>query len=477
MKKILFLIFVLLTIFNVNADICIYRIDGDDYSLDFNVDFNVTAWRSAYNFKGRDESILYGETTTSASSYYVFSPNKKEIFLKITKFGSMEQEGACPVLVSVGNVKNSSGSYVKGYTVMPYNAYTTYFALDATLNCSSGCNDDSIRAAYTGIFGSIYEKIYNFEDICYYFNKQVRQVYGDPSLIVFDIPLLGFLYYNNDYKELVQACKNYTSTGEGGIKSLREYLNGYENDFIIGTPADEDMTVCPLVDDVNDDKDILDCVEEKNGKIQSAVDNFRNYCSEKEMRAIESYAGGSTSKFYESKGVSSLLDNEIKMLFDSFTTECGNAADELYKAVSNSGKIITAYGNQDNIKNKMIFMSLESYYITGFSLLTNVNAVIKPDSDACSLISDNMKTFIKEILNTLKIGVVVLVIFLSIVEIYKAIIAGDDGARKKMPSLICKRIILLIVILLLPTLILIVIDLLNKYIPVDTSKCIVNDLK
>ena len=475
MKKILFLIFVLLATFNVNADTCVYRIGDNDYSLDFNVDFNTTNWKNAYSFNGKNEAVLYGETTTSASSYYAFTPNKKEIFSKFNKFGSMVQEGACPVLVSIGNVENSNGVSVDGYTVIPYNVYTSYFALDVTLNCSSGCNDNTIRAA---------DELYNFENVCNYFstdkNSTAKNYYiytcGRRDFPI-DTPLLGFIYYNSHYETLVEVCKTYNSSGEGATKNLREYLDGYEDDFIIGIPGDEDFTVCPLVDDINDDKDILDCVEEKNKNISDAVESFRNSCSEKEMRAIESYAGGSTSKFYESKGVSPLLDNEIKMLFDSFTIECGEAADDLYKIVSNVGRILTAYGSQDNIKNTMIFMSLESYYIEGFSLLTTINANIKPDEDACSLISDNMRSIIKEILNALKIGTVILVIFLSIVEIYKAIIAGDDGIRKKMPSLIFKRIIILIVVLLLPTLILIVLDLLNKYMPVDTSKCVISDLE
>lgn len=480
MKKILFSILVFLTIFNVNADTCMYRIDKKDYTLDFTVDLNARNWKKAYSFNGLSDGILYEENSSSSSQYYVFSPDKKEIFSKFKGFGTMDQEGTCPVLVSIGNVKTSSGTSVKGYTIIPYDVYTSFFALDASLNCSSGCNDDYIRVAFTGIFGSMYEQLYNFEDICKYFDERVQNVYGGPVEREIDIPLLGFFYYNSDYADsnhIVGVCKTYISSGTGGFQRLKGYLKGYEDDFIIGSPVDEDMSVCPLVDDVNEDKDIIDCVQAKNEKIRDAVDNFRKACSEREIRAIESYAGGTTSKFYGKRAVSPYLDNEIKMLFGSFTTECGDAADELYKAVSNSGRIINSYGRQDNIKNTMIFMSLQSYYIEGFALLTNINPVVKPVKDTCSLISDDMMNIIKEILNALKIGAVVLVIFLSIVEIYKTIIAGDDNVRKKMPSLIFKRIIILVIVLLLPALVLIILDVLNKYIPVDTSKCVISDLK
>ena len=129
------------------------------------------------------------------------------------------------------------------------------------------------------------------------------------------------------------------------------------------------------------------------------------------------------------------------------------------------------------ITSKLSYMYVQSKYLIGYGLLTNANANVKIVEDGCQLISSGLRNIIKEVLNALRIGAVVIVIFLSIVEIYKAVIAGDDSARKKMPSLISKRLIYLAIVLLLPALVMIFLDLLNKYFPVDTSKCVISDLK
>ena len=110
-------------------------------------------------------------------------------------------------------------------------------------------------------------------------------------------------------------------------------------------------------------------------------------------------------------------------------------------------------------------------------MLTNINPNVKIEENTCKLISNGLRNIIKEILNALRVGGVILVILLSIVEVYKAVITSDDGARKKMFPLISKRLVALVVILLLPTLVLILLDFLNRYIPVDTSKCVISDLK
>ena len=123
----------------------------------------------------------------------------------------------------------------------------------------------------------------------------------------------------------------------------------------------------------------------------------------------------------------------------------------------------------------MSYLVTESEFLIGKSLLANVNPTVKIESDACNLISKDLKNIIKEILNAVKIGAVILVVFLSIVEVYKGVMSGEDG-KKKISSTIVKRVVTLIALLILPSLIMLIIDLINKYVPVDTSRCVISEL-
>ena len=79
----------------------------------------------------------------------------------------------------------------------------------------------------------------------------------------------------------------------------------------------------------------MSCLNEKGNTIDKSIEKFKKVCTENEMRAIQSYASGTTATFYDKGNVSSYLDNEIKMLFNSFSSECGEAADELYSNIIN----------------------------------------------------------------------------------------------------------------------------------------------
>lgn len=486
MKKII-LFLLIIFIPNVYADMCKYNINNTDYSLYYEVNYNASNWVNAYSFGNNKKSIelIYTNGSNSGTGITVSSGSENKLFRGFFKFGSFQQTGACPVLVSIGLNK---------YVTMPYDVYNEFFAVSNTLKCDS-CNDDLIQAkSYTGSISK-----YTFEDVCKYINENRRLNYhGTHATKPEYVPLLGYFYLNENYSNqaviynnrmisssgITAVCKTYKeksdkSSGLPDGITLGQMLSRYEDDFVIGEVdgfADA-LNVCPLNDGKNKMSDILSCLEEKGKSIDDAVENFKDKCSEREMRAIQSYSSGTTASFYDRAGVSPYLDKEIKMPFNSFSSECGEASDNLYSNINNLNRVLYSYSNDDEIRNKLAYMYVQSKYLIGYGILTSVNSTTKVVDDACSLITPAIKNIIKEVLNAFKISIVILVIFLSIIEIYKAMASGDDKVKKKMPSLIAKRIIILCITLLLPSLILLLIDILNKYIPVDTSKCVINEIK
>lgn len=97
-------------------------------------------------------------------------------------------------------------------------------------------------------------------------------------------------------------------------------LSRYEKDFIIGEVdgVADAQNVCPLNDGKNKLSDIMSCLNEKGNTIDKSIEKFKKVCTENEMRAIQSYASGTTATFYDKGNVSSYLDNEIKMLLILF---------------------------------------------------------------------------------------------------------------------------------------------------------------
>lgn len=478
MKKIILFIISSFIILNVNAMTCTYNSDNVSLSIQVNVNSYAGTWLKAYSFGGESSGGV-SDDMNMGSGGTVIAPNQTEIFGRFDSFGTAPDEGTCPVLVSIGGGR---------YTVMPYEAYTTYFAPDATIECSDCCKDeektkcDVVRAlSAKGV-----EKKYTFDDICKYFstNRDISYTGPDGINIAYPdsetIPFLGYLYYSADYANTIKAdCTNYLN-GSGGMspskKSLKDYFSKYKDQIIPGeVETSSEYSVCPSVDSVNETEKILECFSDKTERIKEVIKDFSEKCTEREKRAIQLYSGGSVAQFFTKHGVSGYLNNEIKMLFNSFSSECGAAADKLYNAINNGNRVTNAYGRQANIRNSMTYLYFESNYLSAFGLLTAFNTGVDIEDDACNLISDGLRNIIKEILNGLRIGAVILVVLLSIIDVYKSII-GDDTARKKLPSLVTKRIIAVVILLLLPALILGLIDLLNKYVGMDSSKCVISDI-
>ncbi len=482
MKKIILFIIAFFIILNVNAMTCVYNSGNVALSIQVNVDSYADTWLKAYNFGGESTGGV-SDDKNMGNGGTVIAPNQTEIFGRFASFGTAPDEGTCPVLVSIGGGK---------YTVMPYSAYTTYFAPDATIECSDCGNVDLngdgkadaevIRAL--GVDGKDIK--YTFDAICKYFktNRDISFTTPDGINVAYPdsetVPFLGYLYYSPDYKNtIVSDCKKYNSNNGGmptSIKSLKDYFSNYKNQIIPGeVDTDSEFSVCPSVDSTNETDKILECLSKKSEKIEEIINDFSTKCTEREKRAIQLYSGGSVAQFFSKHGVSGYLNNEIKMLFNSFSSECGAAADKLYNVINNSNRIVNAYGRQESIRNTMTYLYFESNYLGALDLLTNFNSGVDIEDDACNLISDGLRNIIKEILNGLRVGAVILVVLLSIIDVYKSII-GDDSARKKLPSLVTRRIIAVVILLLLPTLILGLIDLLNKYVGMDSSKCVINDI-
>ena len=478
MKKIILFIISSFIILNVNAMTCTYNSDNVSLSIQVNVNSYAGTWLKAYSFGGESSGGV-SDDMNMGSGGTVIAPNQIEIFGRFDSFGTAPDEGTCPVLVSIGGGR---------YTVMPYDAYTTYFAPDATIECSDCCKDeektkcDVVRAlSAKGV-----EKKYTFDDICKYFstNRDISYTGPDGINIAYPdsetIPFLGYLYYSADYANTIKAdCTNYLN-GSGGMspskKSLKDYFSKYKDQIIPGeVETSSEYSVCPSVDSVNETEKILECFSDKTERIKEVIKDFSEKCTEREKRAIQLYSGGSVAQFFDKHGVSGYLDNEIKMLFNSFSSECGAAADKLYNAINNGNRVTNAYGRQANIRNSMTYLYFESNYLSALGLLTQFNSGVDIEEDACNLISDGLRNIIKEILDGLRVGAVILVVLLSIIDVYKSII-GDDSARKKLPSLVTKRIIAVVILLILPALVLGLIDLLNKYVGMDTSKCVISDI-
>lgn len=445
-------------IFNVKAEVCTYKINGYDYSLQYDVKYGKT-WFYAYSFNGNSSTHLFNKNAAQPdSSFNVYSPDQTEFLNSFNRvnmqgyIGSIVSPGSCPVLVSTGG---------NNYTLMPLNFYNNYFLYDEIFNCD-GCGDViNLKSQY------LKQSLLTFKDIC-------------SNLVHFSsfYPVIEFVRINSDYNKgdlIYRVC----SSGSGmhsGTK-LKDLFKGFEDDFITGVSTEFDDS-CPAYNKSDTTiSDIVKCLTEKGEKVDSAILEFNKACSENEMRSIQSYASGSLVKFYEKGKISPYLNNEIKLLFNSFSSDCGAAADELYNVVNNLSQSLYLYYNNSQINNKLSYMYVESKYLSGYGLLTSINPVIKATDNTCNLISPQLKNIIKDILNVLRMGGVVITIFLSIVEVYKVVFSNDDGAKKKMSSLIMKRLIALVVILLLPVIVMIFIDFLNQFIPVDSNKCIIDELK
>lgn len=456
-KKMLFFTFLILFSFNVNALVCKYKIDDGYYGLTFDVNYKKTDWRKAYSFNSKKSINLFyiNGSGQGGKLYTVYTPDSEDVFSKI-RFGVYVMSGVCPVLVSIGNNE---------YTVMPFEKYNDYFSLSNTLECDS-CNDNLINVNVNN--GN--KLRYTLENVCNYLGSNHN-----------NIPFLSYFKYNkkyDNYNSIVGVCKRYKSGEEvlNSNTSLKKLFNNYENDFIFGEFDDLD-NLCPLYSSKDASiSSILKCLDEKSKVIKSSIDDFNNKCTESEMRSIQSYAGGSTSKFYDRGNISSYLNSEIKMMFSSFSEECSSSSDKLYHDVDNLGAVLYSYYNYSDINNTLSYLYLESLYYSGYSLLTNVNPDVKVSGEVCNLINDGVKGIINDILNALRVGCVVIVIFLSIIDVYKIVVSNDDKASKKVFSLIVKRIILLVLILFIPTIVMILIDFLNKYVPYDVSNCVINEL-
>lgn len=482
-KKMFIFLFAFCFIFNVKADMCRYKINGAYYSLQYDVNPLKSDWRESYDFYGSDTMTLYFDNGggQGGSSYSVVLPKKTNIFSKFVRMGSgSEVVDTCPVLVSIGG---------NSFTIMSYNSYVSYFSPDNSISCEE-CNENSIKGVSIGNGNVTFSKIYKLDDVCGYLvgNKIGVYLYNNERVTVSghsvsgfleNVPLLGYVYYNSDYSSLVKMCKNYSKSGLPFGTTLRDYFVKYNDSFVIGEAvSDESPDTCPIYSKKkSNESEIIDCLGKKGKELDSAMSDFQNACTENEMRSIQSYASGSISKFYEKKGVSGYLNNEIKLLFSSFSSECGAAADRLYSNINNMGRVLYSYSGQYNLINSLSYLYVQSKYLSAYSLLSTINPNVKVEDDTCNLISQDLKDLIVEILDAVKIGAVVIVIFLSIVEVYKVVIAGDDSAKKKLPSLVVKRLVSLCIILLLPVIIMIILDYLNKYIPVDSSKCVITDLE
>lgn len=460
MKKYL-LIFLLLLTFNVSAVTCTYEVDKNNYSIDFGIDnkwYHSNDWRYSYTINGQslnEASYEMGEITIVSAS--------NSIFNKYGTFGNAADDFSCPVLVFVGNNK---------YTLMPYDNYISFFAPENTINCDT-CSADEIELKdYKGntnkyIFSQFCEELVKTEYV---------NVNGTAVELSTSIPFVGYFKHNPYFgssNRIGGVCAYYNKKDmpAGDFKS---YFREFSEWFILG--ESNSVSVCPSVLNADDNQEIMNCLQDKSTNLKGAINNFNRSCTENEMRAIQSFASGSTGAFFAKRSVSAYLNDEIKMLFGTFSGGCGSAADGLYDAIGNAARVLNSYSGHEEITTRMRYMSLESDYLIAYSLLTSVNPNVKIEDDSCNLISAELREYISEILNALRICGVLLVVLLAVVEIYKAITSSDESVKKKVTSLVGKRIAALVVILALPMIVNILLDLINNYMPMDTSQCVVNDL-
>lgn len=184
-------------------------------------------------------------------------------------------------------------------------------------------------------------------------------------------------------------------------------------------------------------------------------------CTGDEKKAISEYFFNndyySISTFYGSNVFK--VDNK----YITLSNECASTVSDLYNSTLGLVHMLSDYVDGGGDVNTINYLSLRSSFNTAYSALTTPWYSINYDQDVCNLINDDVRKLLNNFFDTFRIIAVCLTIFMVYLDGMGCLTKKDDSETKKWISNTMKRIITLLIILMLPSLINIVLDLVNKY--------------
>lgn len=184
-------------------------------------------------------------------------------------------------------------------------------------------------------------------------------------------------------------------------------------------------------------------------------------CTGDEKKAISEYFF--SNDYYS---ISTFYGSNLFKIDDKFITlsnECALTASDLYNSTVGLVHMLSDYVDNGGDVNTLNYLSLRSSFYTAYSALTTPWYSINYDQDVCNIISGDVRGFLNEFFNTFRIIAVCLTIFMVYLDGINCLTKKDDSETKKWISKGIKRMIALVIILMLPSLINIVLDLVNKY--------------
>ena len=298
--------------------------------------------------------------------------------------------------------------------------------------------------------------------------------------------LIGSFFVNSAFEETDVEGGSY-NLNDWSDDTVEKLLNGSLNSKLIQMNFAEVLNI----DNSVKTKFVESNINSINSSDQSYNSNFTSgtcegyYKGLKEMREVitgknvnnENVSGiCSVSSLNAMQKVSSLYDLENN--FDNSVLEPA-CREMIFGSNGYIKRILQAQTFYNNLKFKdeqkaymISCLSMESEYLTGFTLLTTYSPNIEDsEKTGCELIDTRIIDFINDLFDVVKIACTALCIFLCISDVYKMIVTNENSIDKFKSSLI-KRIVALVAVFLLPLFINIITDLINdRYLKSNPSKC------
>lgn len=199
-------------------------------------------------------------------------------------------------------------------------------------------------------------------------------------------------------------------------------------------------------------------------KLNAAYDVFIGSCSNEERYAIIKYADGDLSRLSGGYDTFKSLSTSDGKVINDF---CANYAEDLYDAI-NIALEYSSKGMLYSLKLESEVMIKKNVFINGSKILVRDDLTIVDD---CDLISRDFVNVLNEFIGYVQIGCTSLTVILCMVDLYKIFISKDVDSKKGFKSMV-KRVVALVILLMAPLIINIIIDLINRYVDVDSLRCL-----
>lgn len=203
---------------------------------------------------------------------------------------------------------------------------------------------------------------------------------------------------------------------------------------------------------------------EATNKLNTAYDKFSGGCTREEKAAIVNYAKRDFNNLSGGFDLFKTLTTDSGFLI---TDICANYAEDLYKTLVSTKTYIdknTIY----SIKLETDYEMKKNAFVNGSKILSKKDATYIDD---CHLIDSEFVEILNQYLGYIQVALVSLTIILCMVDLYKVFISKESNDTKVFKKM-SKRVIALIVVLLAPTIINIIIDLINRYVSIDALNCL-----